>query len=69
MYYSFRAQRDDASVRQARSYSGLRPKLVAGARKVLSTAARRYRLGPVTSGDCDRDQLRVSYEIYALSRT
>jgi HAD superfamily hydrolase (TIGR01549 family) len=35
-------------------YSAFRPKLIAGARKVLSTLGRRYRLGLVTSGDRDR---------------
>jgi HAD superfamily hydrolase (TIGR01549 family) len=35
-------------------YSGHRPKLIAGARKVLTSIGRRYRLGLVTSGDRDR---------------
>ena len=35
-------------------YSGFRPKLIRGARKVLTTVGRRYKLGLVTSGDRDR---------------
>ena len=35
-------------------YSGHRPKLIFGARKVLAAVGRRYRLGLVTSGDRDR---------------
>ncbi|MDP9337479.1 MAG: HAD family hydrolase, partial [Acidobacteriota bacterium] len=35
-------------------YSGFRPQLIAGARKVLTSVGRRYRLGLVTSGDRDR---------------
>jgi HAD superfamily hydrolase (TIGR01509 family) len=35
-------------------YSGFRPKLISGARKVLTSVGRRYKLGLVTSGDRDR---------------
>jgi HAD superfamily hydrolase (TIGR01509 family) len=35
-------------------YSGFRPKLISGARKVLTFLGRRYQLGLVTSGDRDR---------------
>jgi HAD superfamily hydrolase (TIGR01549 family) len=35
-------------------YSGFRPKLIPGARKVLTAVGRRYKLGLVTSGDRDR---------------
>jgi pyrophosphatase PpaX len=35
-------------------YSGFRPKLIPGARKVLITVGHRYKLGLVTSGDRDR---------------
>jgi pyrophosphatase PpaX len=35
-------------------YSGFRPKLISGARKVLTAVGRRYKLGLVTSGDRDR---------------
>jgi HAD superfamily hydrolase (TIGR01549 family) len=35
-------------------YSGFRPKLIPGARKVLTVVGRRYKLGLVTSGDRDR---------------
>ena len=35
-------------------YSGFRPKLISGARKVLNEVARYYKLGLVTSGDRDR---------------
>ena len=35
-------------------YSGFRPKLISGARKVLNAVARYYKLGLVTSGDRDR---------------
>jgi HAD superfamily hydrolase (TIGR01549 family) len=37
-----------------RHYSGFRPKLIPGARKVLTAVGRRYKLGLVTSGDRDR---------------
>jgi HAD superfamily hydrolase (TIGR01509 family) len=42
----------DASWRK--HYSGFRPKLIPGARKVLTAVGRRYKLGLVTSGDRDR---------------
>jgi pyrophosphatase PpaX len=42
----------DAAWRQ--HYSGFRPKLIPGARKVLTAVGRRYKLGLVTSGDRDR---------------
>src|ERR1700730_7982208 len=35
-------------------YSGFRPKLIPGSRKVLTAVGRRYKLGLVTSGDRDR---------------
>jgi HAD superfamily hydrolase (TIGR01549 family) len=35
-------------------YSGFRPKLIPGARKVLNAVGRRYKLALVTSGDRDR---------------
>jgi len=35
-------------------YSGFRPKLISGARKVLNAVGRHYKLGLVTSGDRDR---------------
>ena len=35
-------------------YSGFRPKLIPGARKVLNAVGRRYKLGLVTSGDRER---------------
>jgi HAD superfamily hydrolase (TIGR01549 family) len=35
-------------------YSGFRPKLIPGVRKVLTVVGRRYKLGLVTSGDRDR---------------
>ena len=35
-------------------YSGFRPKLIPGARKVLTSVGRRFKLGLVTSGDRDR---------------
>jgi HAD superfamily hydrolase (TIGR01509 family) len=37
-----------------RHYSGFRPKLISGARRVLTAVGRRYKLGLVTSGDRDR---------------
>jgi len=42
----------DASWRK--HYSGFRPKLIPGARRVLAAVGRRYKLGLVTSGDRDR---------------
>jgi HAD superfamily hydrolase (TIGR01509 family) len=45
---------DAADVAWRKHYSGFRPKLIPGARKVLTTVARRYKLGLVTSGDRDR---------------
>jgi len=58
---------DAADTSWRKHYSAFRPKLIAGAREVLSTAARRYRLGLVTSGDRDRvhRQLRLLQEIGA----
>ncbi len=45
---------DAADTAWRKHYAAFRPKLIAGARKVLSTVGRRYRLGLVTSGDRDR---------------
>jgi HAD superfamily hydrolase (TIGR01509 family) len=45
---------DAADVAWRKHYSGFRPKLIPGARKVLTTVGRRYKLGLVTSGDRDR---------------
>ena len=45
---------DAADTAWRKHYSAFRPKLITGARQVLSAVARRYRLGLVTSGDRDR---------------
>jgi len=45
---------DAADAAWRKHYSGFRPKLIPGARKVLTTLGRRYKLGLVTSGDRDR---------------
>jgi HAD superfamily hydrolase (TIGR01549 family) len=45
---------DAADTAWRKHYSGFRPKLIPGARKVLTTVGRRYKLGLVTSGDRDR---------------
>jgi pyrophosphatase PpaX len=45
---------DAADTAWRKHYSGFRPKLIRGARKVLTAVARRYKLGLVTSGDRDR---------------
>ena len=45
---------DAADAAWRRHYSGFRPKLIVGARKVLTAVGRRYKLGLVTSGDRDR---------------
>lgn len=45
---------DAADSSWRKHYSGHRPKLITGARKVLAAVGRRYRLGLVTSGDRDR---------------
>jgi HAD superfamily hydrolase (TIGR01549 family) len=45
---------DAADTAWRKHYSGFRPKLIPGARKVLATVGRRYELGLVTSGDRDR---------------
>ncbi len=44
----------DADTAWRKQYARHRPKLIAGARRVLSHAAKRHRLGLVTSGDRDR---------------
>lgn len=45
---------DAADTSWRKHYSEFRPKLIPGARKVLTTIGRRYKLGLVTSGDRDR---------------
>src|SRR3984893_7403445 len=45
---------DEADRSWRKDYSGFRPKLILGARKVLTAMGRRYKLGLVTSGDRDR---------------
>jgi HAD superfamily hydrolase (TIGR01549 family) len=45
---------DDADAAWRKQYARHRPKLIAGARCVLSHVAKRHRLGLVTSGDRDR---------------
>jgi pyrophosphatase PpaX len=45
---------DAADTAWRKHYSGFRPKLIPGARKVLTAVGRRYKLGLVTSGDRDR---------------
>jgi HAD superfamily hydrolase (TIGR01549 family) len=45
---------DSADAAWRKHYSGFRPKLIRGARRVLTTVGRRYKLGLVTSGDRDR---------------
>jgi HAD superfamily hydrolase (TIGR01549 family) len=45
---------DAADTSWRKHYSGFRPKLIPGARKVLTAVGRRYKLGLVTSGDRDR---------------
>ena len=45
---------DAADVAWRKHYSGFRPKLIPGARKVLTAVGHRYKLGLVTSGDRDR---------------
>jgi HAD superfamily hydrolase (TIGR01549 family) len=45
---------DAADTSWRKHYSGFRPKLIAGARGVLTSVGKRYRLGLVTSGDRDR---------------
>ena len=45
---------DAADSSWRKHYSGFRPKLIPGARKVLTAVGRRYKLGLVTSGDRDR---------------
>jgi HAD superfamily hydrolase (TIGR01549 family) len=49
-----RSRWDDANRAWRKQYASHRPKLVAGARRVLASVARRHRLGLVTSGDRDR---------------
>jgi pyrophosphatase PpaX len=48
-------------------YSGFRPKLIAGARRVLASVGKRYRLGLVTSGD--RDRVLRQLREFKLTRT
>jgi HAD superfamily hydrolase (TIGR01509 family) len=45
---------DAADTAWRKHYSGFRPKLIPGARKVLTAVGRRYKLGLVTSGDRHR---------------
>lgn len=45
---------DDADAAWRKQYSKYRPKLIPGARRVLSQVAGRHRVGLVTSGDRDR---------------
>jgi HAD superfamily hydrolase (TIGR01509 family) len=45
---------DAADAAWRKHYSGFRPKLIPGARKVLTAIGRRYKMGLVTSGDRDR---------------
>jgi HAD superfamily hydrolase (TIGR01549 family) len=45
---------DAADTSWRKHYSGFRPKLIPGARKVLTAVGRRHKLGLVTSGDRDR---------------
>ncbi|HXO61001.1 MAG TPA: HAD family hydrolase [Candidatus Acidoferrales bacterium] len=61
---------DAADVAWRKHYSGFRPKLIPGARKVLTTVGRRYKLGLVTSGDRDRvlrqlREFRISKSFHA----
>jgi pyrophosphatase PpaX len=48
------ARWDDANRAWRKQYANHKPKLVLGARRVLASVARHYRLGLVTSGDRDR---------------
>jgi pyrophosphatase PpaX len=45
---------DAADMAWRKHYSKFRPKLIAGARRILRSLGQRYRLGLVTSGDRDR---------------
>jgi len=45
---------DAADASWRKHYSGFRPELIPGARKVITAVGRRYKLGLVTSGDRDR---------------
>jgi HAD superfamily hydrolase (TIGR01549 family) len=57
---------DAADTAWRKHYSAHRPNLIAGARKVLATVGRRYRLGLVTSGD--RDRVHRQLQEFRLTR-
>ena len=52
---------DAANLAWRKQYAHHKPKLVAGARRVLAWVGRRYRLGLVTSGDRDRVTRQLRY--------
>jgi HAD superfamily hydrolase (TIGR01549 family) len=56
-----RASWNTANLAWRKQYAMHRPKLVAGARRVLARIQRRYRLGLVTSGDRDRVTRQLRY--------
>ena len=56
-----RARWEAANLAWRKQYAMHKPKLVAGARRVLARIRRRYRLGLVTSGDRDRVTRQLRY--------
>ncbi len=56
-----RARWDDANRAWRKQYANHKPKLVAGARRLLAWVGRRFRLGLVTSGDRDRVARQLRY--------
>ena len=61
-----RSRSDDANRAWRKQYATHRPKLIAGARRVLSLIARSYQLGLVTSGD--RDRVHKQLREFGLTR-
>ncbi len=62
-----RGRWDAANLAWRKQYAMHKPKLVAGARRVLALIRRRYRLGLVTSGDRDRVTRQLRY--FRLTRS
>ena len=56
-----RARWDTANLAWRKQYANHKPKLVAGARRILAWVNGRYRLGLVTSGDRDRVTRQLRY--------
>jgi HAD superfamily hydrolase (TIGR01549 family) len=56
-----RARWDAANLAWRKQYANHKPRLVAGARRILAWTRRRYRLGLVTSGDRDRVTGQLRY--------